>query len=40
MPSTSPPAGVHSDSDSNDFSDMMRKIKIIYEKCPKCLLFR
>ena len=40
MPSTTPPPGLDYVSDSNDFSDIMRKIRIIHKKCPKCLLFR
>ena len=36
--SVSPLGGLQSDSDSNVFSDILKKIRIIHEKCPKCLL--
>ena len=36
--SVSPLGGLQSDSNSNVFSDMLKKIRIIHEKCPKCLL--
>ena len=36
--SASPLGGLQSDSDSIAFSDMLKKIRIIHEKCPKCLL--
>ena len=36
--SVSPRGGLQSDSNSKAFSDMLKKIRIIHEKCPKCLL--
>ena len=36
--SVSPAGGLQSDSNSNVFSNMLKKIRIIHEKCPKCLL--
>ena len=38
--SASPLGGLQSDSDSNFFSDILKKIRIIHEKCPKCLLLQ
>ena len=38
--SASPLGGLQSDSDSIAFSDMLKKIRIIHEKCPKCLLLQ
>ena len=29
---------LQSDSDTNAFSDILKRIRIIHEKCPKCLL--
>ena len=37
--SASPLGGLQPDSDSNVFSDILKKIRIIHQKCPKCLLF-
>ena len=38
--SASPLGGLQSDSESIAFSDMLKKIRIIHEKCPKCLLLQ
>ena len=33
----SPPSELHPDSESNPFSEMLRRLRISYEKCPKCM---
>ena len=37
-PSVSSSATQHSDSNSNTFSNMWKKIRMINEKCPRCLM--
>ena len=37
-PPVSLSAAQHSDSNSNAFSDMLKKIRMMNEMCPKCLM--